>query len=92
MGANIYTPEHRRLTALLRSMRENAGLTQVELAARLKRSQAFVSKYENGQRRLDLVELRKLAIVLGTSLPEIVARFEASLATARPSRRSIGRR
>lgn len=36
----------------LRKMRENAGLTQVELAKRLKKSQAFVSGAENGSSRV----------------------------------------
>lgn len=90
VGANIYSPEHRKLTALLRSLRENAGLTQVQLAARLRRSQSFVSKYEAGQRRLDLVELRQLARALGLSLPDVVARFEASLARARGPRGGRG--
>jgi transcriptional regulator with XRE-family HTH domain len=86
VGANIYTPEHRKLTALLRSLREEAGLTQVQLAARLRRSQSFVSKAEAGQRRLDLVDLRRYARAVGSSLPEVVRRFEASV--ARPPRRS----
>lgn len=90
VGGNIYTPEHRKLTALLRSLREDAGLTQVELAGRLRRSQSFVSKYENGQRRLDLVDLRRLARALKLSLPEVAARFEASLAPTRGRRAGRG--
>jgi transcriptional regulator with XRE-family HTH domain len=36
--------------------RERAQLTQGELAAVLRRPQSFVSKYERGERRLDVIE------------------------------------
>ena len=91
VGATIYTPEHRRLTALLRSLREEAGLTQYEVAERLGRPQSFVSKYESGQRRLDLVELRWIARALRVPLAELVARFETSVARM-PRRQGTDRR
>lgn len=65
-----------RLQALLRELRLEAGLRQVELAERLCRPQSFVSKYESGQRRLDLVELGQLCQAVGISLAEFVRRFE----------------
>ncbi len=45
----------------LRQARKEAGLTQVEVARRLSRSQSFVTKAETGERRLDVVELRAFA-------------------------------
>lgn len=45
----------------LRQARRDAGLTQVEVARRLGRTQSFVTKAERGERRLDVVELRALA-------------------------------
>lgn len=41
----------------LKAARKDAGLTQVEVAKRLRQSQAFVSKSESGDRRVDVVEL-----------------------------------
>lgn len=76
MGRTIHTEEHRRLIALLRERREAAGLRQIDLAERLDRPQSFVSKYEAGERRLDLVELRGICMVLGVSLSELVTRWE----------------
>lgn len=45
----------------LRQARKDAGLTQVEVARRLGRTQSFVTKAERGERRLDVVELRAFA-------------------------------
>lgn len=36
--------------------RQSKGLTQAEIAERLGRPQSFVSKYESGERRLDVIE------------------------------------
>lgn len=49
----------------LRQARKDAGLTQMEVARRLKRSQSFVTKAETGERRLDVVELRAVARIYG---------------------------
>jgi len=68
--------ESEKLAALLRTVRSQAGVTQAELARRLKLPQSFVSKYESGERRLDLVELRQICRALGISLVEFVRRFE----------------
>lgn len=65
-----------RLQALLRQLRENAGLRQQDVADRLGEPQSFVSKYESGERRLDLVELSAVCEVLGIKLSEFVAQLE----------------
>ena len=72
MDKSIYTPEHQRLRALLRQTRLDAGLRQSDVAERLGRPQSFVSKYESGERRLDLVELRQVCEVLGVALVDFV--------------------
>ncbi|MEV7874187.1 helix-turn-helix transcriptional regulator [Microbacterium sp. NPDC089188] len=68
--------ESRRLHALLRTMREEAGIRQVDLAHMLGVPQSFVSKYESGERRLDVIETRAIARALGSSLMEVIDRFE----------------
>lgn len=90
MRKAIGSAEHRRLCAALRRYRVSAGLLQVELASRLDVPQSFVSKYESGQRRLDLVELRQICDAVGVSLAELVGemdRSEASRATGTGKRR-----
>lgn len=67
------------LLELLREIREERGLRQTDVAKILKCPQSVVSKYESGERRLDLLELRDVCAALGISLPEFVKRFEDAL-------------
>lgn len=45
---------------VLMDARERAGLTQQDLARRLRKPQSFVSNYERGQRRIDVLELLRI--------------------------------
>lgn len=82
MDKSIYTEEYAALLALLREARAAAGLTQVQLAARLGQSQSFISKVEKGDRRLDLIQLRTICRALGITLPGFVVQLEGRLAEA----------
>jgi ribosome-binding protein aMBF1 (putative translation factor) len=73
----IHSAQQQRLCELLRRTREDAGLRQVDVAEALDEPQSFVSKYESGERRLDLIELRQVCRVLGTPLIALVTTFEA---------------
>lgn len=77
MEKSIYSREQRVLCALLRRLRIDGGLRQSDVAQRLGVNQTFVSKYERGERRLDLVELRHVCDSLGTDLEAFVREFEA---------------
>ena len=63
--ATTRRPDYRRFIARLRAARREAGLTQKEVARRLGRSQAFVSKSESGDRRVDVIELQQFARLYG---------------------------
>lgn len=80
MKKSIYGREHDILQALLRDLRKEAGVTQVELAQRLRETQSAVSKCERGERRLDLVQLRAWCQGVGIPLAKLVAEFERRLA------------
>lgn len=67
------------MCALLRQLRIDAGMRQSDIAEQLGKPQSFVSKYESGARRLDLIELRNLCAVLGITVEKLVRRFEAEL-------------
>jgi len=53
----IHDPRYQRIAALLADVRKQRGLLQQDVAERIGRPQAFVSKVESGVRRLDLIEL-----------------------------------
>ena len=54
--------------------RKSAGLSQQELARRLKRSQSFIAKLEVGERRVDVVEFIEIARALGKDPTELLFR------------------
>ena len=79
MDKSITTDAYAELIRILRDARVEAAISQQQLAELLHEPQSFVSKYESGSRRLDLIELREIANALGLSLSSLVQRFEASL-------------
>ncbi len=70
MGSStaLHTRRYKAFLARLRRAREDAGLTQVQVAKRLGRPQTWLSKCELGERRVDFVELEDLAAVYGKGL------------------------
>lgn len=57
----VHTVRYKAMLNRLRVARVAAGLTQVDVARRLGRTQAFVSKCELGERRIDPIELADFA-------------------------------
>lgn len=72
MTKSVFTKQYIALRDELVSARKRANMTQVDLAAALGRPQSFVSKYENGERRLDLIELFEVTTALSADLNAIV--------------------
>ncbi len=66
MSKSVFTEEYNQFRKMLIDARKAANLTQAELSAKLERPQSYVSKYERGERRLDLIEFLQLAQVLET--------------------------
>ncbi len=67
--------QYERFRELITEARKSAGLTQVEVAARLKQHQSYVSKYESGVRRLDVVEYIQVAKAVGFDPAELIRRL-----------------
>ena len=67
------------LLTLLKKIRQEAGLRQVDLAVSLGKPQSYVSKYESGERRLDVLEVRRVCRAVGLSLAEFSRRLEKGL-------------
>ena len=64
MLKSVHSVRHKLFCESLKRARKAAGLTQHELAARLSEHQSFVSRYETGERRLDVVEYLEVARAL----------------------------
>ena len=78
MDKTACSAAHARLRKLLRKLRKDAGLRQVDLAKRLDEPQSFVSKYESGERRLDFIEVHEICRALNITLSEFVREFDKS--------------
>lgn len=87
MEKSIFTPEYRIFTKLLRETRRAAGVTQVQLAGKLRTTQSIVSKWERGELRLDFVQIQGICRALGTTLAAFAQEFERRThASKRPGR------
>jgi transcriptional regulator with XRE-family HTH domain len=62
---SVFSERYERFRQLIIKCRKAKGITQVELANMLSRPQSFVSKYERGERRLDVIEFLDVANALG---------------------------
>lgn len=67
-----------RLSALLRQIRLDASLTQLQVAEKIGQTQSYVSKYESGEQRLDLIELESVCAAVDVSLVDFVRRYVES--------------
>lgn len=76
---SIYHPNYEIFIDYLKTVRIQAGLTQIELGTKIGMDQTYVSKYENRERRIDLLELRTICNALGISLIDFVINLEAKL-------------
>lgn len=75
MPSSIFTQRHQEFIGFIASARKAADITQVELAARLRRPQSFVSKVERGERRLDVIEFCQVAEALGHDPAKLLSEF-----------------
>lgn len=71
---------YQKLSRVLVEARERSGMTQVELAKRLRKPQSFVSKYERGERGLDVIEFRRVALALGADPIRLLRKLYTGLA------------
>lgn len=79
MSSNTWSLQNQILKSQLKEIRKSAGITQLELANRLKRHQSYVSKYESGERRLDFIELREVIRCCDTTLNSFIQEFEKKI-------------
>ena len=68
MTRSRQTKEYAYFVERLRKARKEAGLTQVQVAKKLKRPQSHISNVESGQQRVDVVELQFFARIYGKDI------------------------
>ncbi|TNC89297.1 MAG: transcriptional regulator [Alcanivorax sp.] len=79
MGSNTWDNQRQQFQSLIKELRKSAGLTQIELAQKLDRPQSYVSKYESGERRLDVIELREVCNACGVTLEEFSRQIDNTI-------------
>ena len=78
MTSSAFTARYELLRELLIKCRKNAKVTQKELAQRLKKPQSFVSKFETGERRLDLIEFLDVVAILQIDIYQFIEQLEGN--------------
>jgi len=78
---SLFSKEYAALLSLLRVAREQAGLSQAQVAKRLGQTQSFVSKCERGERRLDVVEARAFCMAIGVPFMVVMSKLDSAAGT-----------
>ena len=73
MTNSLHTPEYAEFCKLLVKLREKSGITQATIAERLGVHQSFVSKYEGGERRVDVIEFLRICKALKADPADVLA-------------------
>ena len=79
MPRSTHHPGYGVFLQLLRAERKTHGVTQAQLASTLENRQTFVSKIENGERRLDVVEVMEYLKAIGADPREFFAKLHREL-------------
>lgn len=72
MQRTLSDPDYVELIATLRRLREAKHVSQRRLSEALGKPQSFVAKYETCERRLDVFEVLRVCLALGTTLRSVV--------------------
>ena len=61
MANSIYLKEYKKVIERLKKARQESGLKQIEVAEKLDKPQSYISKIEQGERRVDIAEIKLFA-------------------------------
>ena len=75
MNNSSYNISYLKLRRILKVLREAKHLTQAQLAHKLSVPQSFVSKYETGERRIDVIETLLICQALETSMTQLLSKL-----------------
>lgn len=88
---SLHSPRNQALRDQLRTARESRGITQVDLALKLDKPQSFVSKYETGERRLDVLEFAGVCNALNLDAADFLRDFLAGVGGTGAGRKAVRR-
>ena len=74
---SVYTDRYSSFLSLIIAARKEAHVTQQELAEQLGKPQSYVSKYERGERRLDVIEFLDIVEALGVDPRPLLEELQA---------------
>ncbi|HKX17165.1 MAG TPA: helix-turn-helix transcriptional regulator [bacterium] len=86
MVRSVFSPAYRHFRRRLIDARKRSNLTQAVLAKRLGRPQSFVAKYEQGERRIDVIEFLEIADALRLDPGTFVSTLHRAIRKKRPRR------
>ena len=76
----IHEARYETFRKMLTEARISKGMLQAEVADKLGKNQSFVSKYERGERRLDLPEFLEVADALGIDVVDFIKKYKVMVA------------
>jgi transcriptional regulator with XRE-family HTH domain len=76
MSRTLRSTRQKKLVALIIEERKAAGLTQADVAKKLRRFQSIVANIESGQRRIDVVEFLDLAEAIGFDPARLIEKIK----------------
>lgn len=81
MVKSLHSRQYTIFRELLTQAREDVGMTQVQVATKLGKPQSYVSKYESGDRRLDVPEFVQIADILSLDISGFLDQYRAKAGT-----------
>lgn len=81
MVKSLHSRQYTVFRELLTQAREDVGMTQVQVATKLGKPQSYVSKYESGDRRLDVTEFVQIADLLSLDISGFLDQYRAKAGT-----------
>jgi transcriptional regulator with XRE-family HTH domain len=79
MPRSMFSKDYEILIWLMADIRKEMKKTQTEVANALEKPQSFISKIENGERRMDLIEMIAIADAIGVPPKQILERLESEI-------------
>ena len=79
---SVFSDEYETFRCCMIAARKEAQLTQESVAKSLNKPQSFVAKYENGERRLDVIEFLLVAHVMGVDPCDIIKKISQKISEA----------